>query len=165
MKAAQDDEIGFVALALFCGIRTAEFRKMVRNARGEEHEATLDWKDVDLKARHVFISPELDKNRHGRYVDLPANASFWLKGAQQQSAPVMPENWRIRRQALEKRSGVELPQNVFRHSFCSYRISLDQDYAKAAAMVGNSPAMLRKHYVRVMPKKIGQAYFKISPAK
>jgi hypothetical protein len=71
----------------------------------------------------------------------------------------------MRRQALEKRSGVTLPQNVFRHSFCSYRISLDQDYAKAAAIVGNSPAMLRKHYVRVLPKKMGQAYFKINPPK
>jgi len=165
INAAQNDEIGFVALALFCGIRTAEFRKLVRNARGEEHEATLDWKDVDLKTRHVFISPELDKNRHGRYVDIPGNALLWLKRAQQQSGPVMPENWRMRRQALEKRSGVNLPQNVFRHSFCSYRISLDQDYAKAAAIVGNSPAMLRKHYVRVLPKKLGQSYCKISPPK
>jgi hypothetical protein len=33
------------------------------------------------------------------------------------------------------------------------------------AMVGNSPAMLRKHYVRVLSKKLGQAYFKISPPK
>jgi hypothetical protein len=32
-------------------------------------------------------------------------------------------------------------------------------------MVGNSPAMLRKHYVRVLPKKEGQAYFKICPPK
>ena len=66
-----------------------------------------------------------------------------------------------RRQELEKRSGVELPQNVLRHSYCSYRIALDQDYQKAAANVGNSPAMLRKHYVRVMPRKLGEAYFKI----
>lgn len=165
MKSVENEEIGFVALALFCGIRTAEFRKMVRNARGEEHEATLDWKDVDLKAKHVFISPELDKNRHGRYVDISANGLLWLKQVADPSGPVMPENWRMRRGALEKRSEVELPQNVFRHSFCSYRISLDQDYAKAAAMVGNSPTMLRKHYVRVLPKKMGQAYFKISPPK
>jgi hypothetical protein len=120
---------------------------------------------VDLKAKHVFISPELDKNRHGRYVDIPVNAVSWLKQVEQSCGPVMPEKWRMRRGALEKRSGIELPKNGFRHSFCSYRISLDQDYAKAAAMVGNSPAMLRKHYVRVLPKKLGQAYFKINPAK
>ena len=163
MQAAQQDEVAFLALALFCGIRIAEFRKVVRDSRGDEREVSLDWKDVDLRAKQVFVSPDLDKNRHGRYVDIAANAVSWLDSVKQIAGPVMPTTWRQRRAALELRSGVNLPQNVLRHSFCSHRIALDQDYAKAAAMVGNSPAMLRKHYVRVLPKSVGQAYFKIRP--
>lgn len=159
--AALQDEVATVSLALFSGIRIAEFHKIVRDSRGSERDVWLDWKDVDLKSLQVFVAPELDKNRHGRYVDISKNAVAWLNVVKRVSGPVMPENWRERRQELEKRSGVELPQNVLRHSYCSYRIALDQDYQKAAANVGNSPAMLRKHYVRVMPRKLGEAYFKI----
>jgi site-specific recombinase XerD len=165
MHAALGDEAAVVALALFCGIRIAEFHKTVRDTRGQEREVWLDWKDIDLKERQVFITPELDKNRHGRYVDIASNAISWLEPVRQVSGAVMPVNWRARRVALEERSGVDLPQNVLRHSFCSYRIALDQDYWKAAAMVGNSPAMLRKHYVRVLPRKLGEAYFKIRAVK
>ncbi len=165
MHAGQRDELGFLSLALFSGIRIAEFHKTVRDSRGVERAVWLDWKDVDLKARQVFVPPELDKNGHGRYVDISPNAISWLEQVKQLAGPVMPMNWRARRNLLEQRSQVELPQNVFRHSFCSYRIALDQDYAKAAATVGNSPAMLRKHYVRVLPKKLGQAFFKISAKK
>jgi site-specific recombinase XerD len=163
LKSAQPDEIAFLTLALFCGIRVAEFEKVVRNTRGEEREVCFDWRDIDLRARQVFISPDLEKNRHGRYVDISTNAVAWLQPVKKQEGAVMSQNWRIRRGELEKRSGVELPQNVLRHSFCSYRIALDQDYSKAAAMVENSPAMHRKHYVRVLPKKVGQAFFKIRP--
>ena len=165
MQGAQRDELAFLTLALFCGIRIAEFHKTVRDSRGAERDVWLDWKDVDLRARQVFVSPDLDKNRHGRYVEIPTNAVTWLDQVKSISGAVMPENWRERRQALEKRADVTLPQNVLRHSFCSYRIALDQDYSKAAATVGNSPAMLRKHYVRVMPKKLGQTFFKIIPRK
>ena len=165
MDAAEPEERAFLALALFCGIRIAEFHKTVRDSRGGECEVWLDWKDIDLRARQVFITPELDKNRHGRYVDISLNAISWLDGARKLSGPVMPENWRARRGALEQRSRVDLPQNVLRHSFCSYRIALDQDYSKTAAIVGNSPAMLRKHYVRVLPRKMGQDYFKICAPK
>ena len=163
MEVALQDEVAFLTLALFSGIRIAEFHKTVRDSRGGEREVWLDWKDVDLRAKHVFVSPELDKNRHGRYVEIPMNAVMWLDQVKALHGAVMPENWRERRQAWEKRAGVALPQNVLRHSFCSYRIALDQDYSKAAATVGNSPAMLRKHYVRVLPKKLGQAFFKITP--
>ena len=161
LSAALLDEVATVALALFSGIRIAEFHKPVRDSRGGEREVWLDWKDVDLKSLQVFVAPELDKNRHGRYVDISPNAVTWLKEIKRVSGPVMPENWRERRQAIEKRAGVELPQNVLPHSHCSYRIALDEDYHKAAANVGNSPAMLRKHSVRVMPRKLGEAYFKI----
>ncbi|MEQ1851401.1 MAG: hypothetical protein ABMA01_07390 [Chthoniobacteraceae bacterium] len=161
LNAAHREEIATVSLALFSGIRIAEFHKRVRDSRGGERDVWLDWKDVDLKALQIFVAPELDKNRHGRYVDISRNAVIWLNEVKRAFGPVMPENWRERRQAIEKRSGVELPQNVLRHSYCSYRIALDQDYHKAAANVGNSPAMLRKHYVRVMPRKLGEAYFRI----
>lgn len=162
MRCALPDEVAFLTLALFCGIRIAEFHKIVRDSRGEERAVWLEWKDVDLRARQVFISPALDKNRHGRYVEIAANGVAWLVQARGEDA-VMPENWKERRQALEQRAAVALPQNVLRHSFCSYRIALDQDYAKAAATVGNSPAMPRKHYVLVLPKKLGQDFFKIIP--
>lgn len=165
IDAGTDEEMAFLLLALFCGIRIAEFHKTVRDSRGTEREVWLDWKEVDLKSRQVFIPRDLDKNRHGRYVDIPLNATTSLQELRRISGPIMPSKWRERREALEERANVNLPQNVFRHSFCSYRIALDQDYAKAAAIVGNSPAMLRKHYVRVLPRKLGREYFKIKPKK
>jgi integrase len=165
LNAANEEELPVLVLALFSGIRIAEFRKITRDTRGEEHDTCLDWKNVDLKAKQVFIPPNLDKNQHGRYVDIPANALVWLKECRNLTGAVIPDNWRNHRQALEQRSGVNLPQNVLRHSFCSYRIALDQDYSKAAAIVGNSPAMLRKHYVQVLPKKEGREYFLIKPEK
>jgi len=163
LQSASKEELGFLSLAMFCGIRIAEFRKQVRDTRGKEREVSLNWTEVDLHQKQVFIPPELDKNQNGRYVDIPANAVAWLAAAIQPEGAIVPDNWKDRRVLLEKRSDVALPQNVFRHSFCSYRIALDQDYAKAAALVGNSPAMLRRHYVRVLPRKLGHAFFSIRP--
>jgi integrase len=74
LDSAALEELPVLVLSLFCGIRIAEFRKITRDTRGGEHNTQLDWNNVDLKAKQVFIPPNLDKNQHGRYVDIPANA-------------------------------------------------------------------------------------------
>ena len=74
LTAASAEEVAFVALALFSGVRVAEFRKSVRISHGEERDTWLDRKDVNLRERQLFVPPELDRNHRGRYVDIAANA-------------------------------------------------------------------------------------------
>lgn len=56
------------------------------------------------------------------------------------------------------------PQNGVRHSFGSYHLAHFQDAAKPALEMGNSPAMIFKHYRELVKPKDAEAYWNIRPA-
>src|SRR5450432_4046385 len=58
----------------------------------------------------------------------------------------------------------ELPDNCFRHSFISHRISQTGNVAETALEAGNSPQIIFRHYRELFTKEDGGAWFEISPA-
>jgi hypothetical protein len=64
---------------------------------------------------------------------------------------------------LFEKADVEMKHNVLRHSFGTYRVAATQNVAQTALEMGNSPAMIRKHYMEVVPKEEGEAWFSILP--
>jgi len=58
------------------------------------------------------------------------------------------------------------PQNVLRHSFCSYRLAeTKSSFGLVAEEMGNSPEMVRRHYRRAISqgKSTAKQYFDIRP--
>ena len=52
-----------------------------------------------------------------------------------------------------------------RHSFCSYRLAITQDAAKAALEAGNSPQMIFRHYRELTSEDEAKEWFGVMPSK
>jgi hypothetical protein len=74
----------------------------------------------------------------------------------------------LRRKSDEDRERARLraewPQNALRHSFGSYHLAQFNDAAKLALEMGNSPAVIFRHYRQLVKPKQAALYWKITPA-
>jgi hypothetical protein len=59
---------------------------------------------------------------------------------------------------------VDWPHNGLRHNFGSYHLARFNDAAKLALEMGNSPAMIFRHYRELVKPKDAERYWKIAPA-
>lgn len=151
LAAACDRARPLLALIAFAGIRTAESLR-------------LDWSDIDLKRRLVFVSAAKAKTRSRRLSPLSDNCAAWLTPG---AGPLYPHKargleWDLV-QALAK-SGVTSRQNGLRHSFLSYRLALTENESAVALAAGTSPAMLFRNYRSIATKEDAARYFAIVPA-
>jgi hypothetical protein len=54
-------------------------------------------------------------------------------------------------------------RNGLRHSFISYRIADTNEVGKVAYEAGNSPAIIQRHYLKVVTPRQAKAWFGIVP--
>ena len=65
--ADQPKLVAFLTLAIFCGVRT------------ERELPKLEWRDIDLDQRRVWVRPLNAKTRSRRHVAISDNAAAWLR--------------------------------------------------------------------------------------
>jgi integrase len=170
LAAAAPEILPSLAIKLFTGLRSTEVRR-------------LDWSDVT--ETHVIVRAGNAKTRSRRAVDIPANLALWLSPLRQASGPVAPmsvKRWHrlIRGTAatadkaastaaedagleLKKALVGKLPQNFARHSFGTYHYALFQDEARTAAAMGNTPAMVHRHYRALATADDARKFFDVVP--
>ena len=146
--------LGFLALVLFGGLRVAEARRC---------------KTSNLANNTIDLGGESCKLNERRCVKMSAQLQSWILVWMQRSAAwaeadggVEVPNFANRLKSLVKLSGVALPRNGLRHSFCSYNLELLGADATARA-ANNSPTMLFKHYAAMVSKEDAQAFAGILP--
>lgn len=154
-----------LAIKLFAGLRSSEVRR-------------LDWKDVTQS--HVVVRAENAKTRSRRAVEITDNLSAWLKDCRGTEGPVVnlsSRRWhelmtqaatdadaeRSEENPASYRLIGKLPQNFARHSFGTYHFALHQDEAKTAAAMGNTPAMVHRHYRALATADEAREFFGILP--
>jgi integrase len=172
LAAAAPEILPGLAIKFFAGLRSTEVRG-------------LDWSDIT--ATHVIVRAANAKTRSRRAVDISANLSAWLSPFQQASGPVAPMSiklWHryIRETAVavdEKAARAtndaglqletppigKLPRNFARHSFGTYHFALHQDEGRTAAAMGNTPAMVHRHYRALATSNEAREFFAVSPEK
>lgn len=143
--------VPFLAIGAFTGLRHAELLR-------------LDWEDVRFVQGFVEVKAKKAKTAQRRLVPIQPNLAAWLAPYRSATGPVCP--WiRIGRTAsvLAKEHGIEWPKNGLRHSYASYRLAQCQDAAKVALEMGNSPAMIFRHYRELVMPQDAAAWWNISP--
>jgi hypothetical protein len=60
-------------------------------------------------------------------------------------------------------AGVEPVHNGLRHTFCSARVAVTNDVKQTSREAGNGPEIILKHYVKVLTKAKGTAWFNVRP--
>lgn len=166
-----------LALAAFCPLRQSELEK-------------LDWSKVDLEERIVAVDAAVAKTSARRTIHIPENCIEWLRPYARQSGPVMSATYRNAFDRVRVRFGfnpsfaerrdtvlqslllnarkrkvklMDWPDNALRHSAISYRLASTRDIAAVALEAGNSPAIIRRHYLELVKPSAAKAYFGIMP--
>lgn len=142
--------IPYMAIGAFTGLRSAEISR-------------LDWSAIDFDSGYIKVSGEITKTQQRRLVPILPNLRAWLLPHKKDSGPVTFFTFRKGIRRCAKAAGVAWKSNALRHSFGSYRIAEVQDAAKVSLEMGNSPAMLFKHYRELVTPAQAQEWFSILP--
>jgi len=158
LDQALPEELPFFAIAMFSGIRTCEICRM-------------DWSQVrphpDPDESHIEVKAAGSKKQLGRRIVpiLPALAAFLQKTGVPKSGRIVPNsNMQTRQELLALRTGLDWKYNGCRHSFGSYRMADIKNVYQVAEEMGNSPAMVKKHYFQAVTKAEAARFWAIRPS-
>jgi integrase len=167
LAAASNDFRPCLALGAFSGLRSAEIER-------------LQWNDVDLASRHIVIGASRAKTASRRIIPICDNLAAWLAPYARKQGAVWPglhdafydeqlETARRTAVSADLDNGVEsLPDvkwksNGLRHSYASYRFAQIADAGRVAAELGNSAAVVHRHYRELVKPADAAKWFSIAP--
>lgn len=158
LQAALNQEDGMVpavAIGLFAGIRRSEL-------------VALDWSEIDLKQGTIEVRGSKAKTRQRRIVHVCDSLKKWLRPRARKSGDVTVSKrddvWGEHlRDLIEKAGIVDYPHNGLRHSFGSYHYEQHRNEQLTASEMGNSPAMIFRHYRDLVRPADAKLYFSITP--
>jgi integrase len=173
--------LGFVALALFGGIRPLELRKM-------------EWPMVDLDAGTAIVFGKHAKTRTRRVVDLSENAVAWLRLAWRlreefpernvRQGPICdarrlayadkicPPSFALRWIELREKCGwtprggdgaKPWPHDAMRHTYASMHYAMHQNEPLLKAQMGTGKDMLHQHYRALKTREEAERFWALAP--
>ena len=147
--------VPYLVLGLFAGLRPEEAQKM----RWEWIEPL----DEEKRIAQVKVPARISKISESRYAELSEAGWNLMKPYLKQSGPI---GWSRRafRRIRDKAdfAGSAWPADCIRHTYASSWLAVHKDRAHLAEIMGNSPAIIRKHYKRAIPINDAEGYFQIS---
>jgi integrase len=151
LTKSEPNMVPYMAIGAFAGLRSAEIGR-------------LDWSAIDFESGYIKVSGEITKTQQRRLIPILPNLRAWLLPFKKDSGPVTFFTFRKAIRRCAKAAGVPWKSNALRHSFGSYRLAEVQDAAKVSLEMGNSPAMLFKHYRELVTPEQARQWFAIMPA-
>ena len=154
LAAAAPEFLPALALGAFAGLRSAEIER-------------LEWSDLDLAARHLVIGADKAKTASRRVVPICDNLAAFLTPYAGQTGLVWPgshEDFYAAQQTTAAAAGVPWKSNALRHSYASYRFSQTADAGRVAGELGNSAAVVHKHYRELVKPDAAAKWFALQPA-
>jgi integrase len=173
----------------FCGLRPEEIAPKTATPRkpkpgsplakprpARQQKPGLMWEHIDWQFNVIRLPKEVSKGgKRARIIPLQPVALAWL------AHHGVDENWHGRVCETDaatagetKRLGAILdehyqrstgwPDDALRHSYASYRNAVLRSLPQVAEEMGNSEAMLHKHYHNPKTAAEGEAWFSLDPA-
>jgi site-specific recombinase XerD len=160
--------VPFLALAGFAGIRREEMLKEYAN------DEVLQWPDIDWDKKMITIRDGVAKQTSRelgdrRFIPIEAALIHWLEPYRKESGPVVPVvDSAFRRRFKKLREAAELnpSRNALRHSYASYWLarSRKEGLGRLALQMGNSEAVVKRHYLEILSREDGKAWFALRRA-
>ena len=161
------DFLPCLAIGAFAGLRSAEIER-------------LDWQEVDLKARHIVVSAGKAKTASRRIVPISDNLAAWLATYSAREGKVWTESSVLfykRQESVaaatavkaEESKGIKAEKpvqwkgNGLRHSYASYRFAQTSDAGRVAGELGNSAAVVHRHYRELVKPADAERWFNLKP--
>lgn len=154
LESASSDFLPVLVLGGFAGLRTAELERVT-------------WENLDLEGGHLTLSAKQAKNPSRRVLPLPPAAIAWLRTVSPGSGLIwtnpVPDSIHAAQKQCADAAGITWKKNGLRHSYASYRLAIVGDPGRVAAELGNSPAMVHRHYKQLVKPEEAEAWFTILP--
>jgi integrase len=126
----------------------------------------LDWSEIDLKRGWITVGSAKSKTGSRRMVAIAPNLAAWLAPHARPVGPVWSgshEQYYGAQQATALAAGIQWKSNALRHSYASYRCAQTGDAGKVAGELGNSAAVVHRHYRELVTPDQAEAWFGIRP--
>ncbi len=170
LAAAQEKLPAFLpclAIGAFAGLRSAELER-------------LEWSDIDLTARHIVVAASKSKTASRRIVPVADNLAEWLRpysGRQGEVWLGSSDRFYRAEEATAAATAVEADEangvkaqkpvgwkaNALRHSYASYRFAQTGDAGRVAGELGNSAAVVHRHYRELVKPIDAEKWFNVKP--
>jgi site-specific recombinase XerC len=148
--------VPYLAISMFAGLRPSEI-----HGNRTEHEP-LDWCNINLVRSVIRVTPEQDKNREGRRVEVSENLRSWLLPRMQKSGPIY-----FSRKGMAKafkEAGAKYSKDILRHSFGTQHWAMHRHEGETAIQLGDTIATVKRHYVNTDAEKAdAKQFWKIEP--
>ncbi|HWB02804.1 MAG TPA: site-specific integrase [Verrucomicrobiales bacterium] len=160
LRGAPDGIRAALAIGLFAGVRDAELQRM-------------DWSAVDFENDTIIVKATVAKLAQRRTIPMRPNLRAWLEPLRQLGGSIMPPR-KVTTALTEKarsvagfktksKEGREWPHNGLRHSYATYRLAHWPDAAALALEMGNSPAIILRHYRSLVTNAAATSFWSIQP--
>jgi integrase len=168
LKATREEDPGmsaYVAIGLFAGLRRSEL-------------CALEWSEIDIKAGTIEVKGTKAKTRQRRIVTICDTLAEWLALAPKSPHPVPSRSEDVcserlknlcserldgKRSLIRKAIVKDWPHNALRHSFGSYHYAQYHDENRTAAEMGNSPAVIFRHYRALVKREAADTFWMLRP--
>jgi len=151
LDAAKPKLLPYLAICGFTGVRTEELVRM-------------EWSDIHFESKCIYLEASKTKTKSNRIITMPDNLIAWLQPYRGQKGKVMTyKNFARTAAASAKKLGIEWVHNGLRHSYGSYRLDIVKSEAELSLEMGNSPAMIIKHYRKPLPPGQAAQWWTIMP--
>jgi len=153
LTAAKPDFLPCLAIGAFAGLRSAEIER-------------LEWSDIDFESRHITVGADKAKTASRRVVTMAENLCAWLKPYAQMKGKIWlksHEDFYQAQQDTAEAAGLTWKANALRHSAASYMFALSNDAGRVAGLLGNSAAVVHKHYRELVKPADAQKFFSVLP--
>jgi integrase len=150
-----------IALGAFAGLRPQE---VVPDPRGGGWKPGLKWENILWAKGKIDVPAAVAKDRRRRFVPILPALVAWLAPYRRASGPVAPSGTGDKLKVLWlKRADLDWRNDALRHSYASHRLSVIKDMAALALEMGNSPAMIFKHYLDLKHDEEAAEWFAVRP--
>jgi integrase len=148
---AEEDFMPWIVLIAFGGVRNEELAK------------GLVWESVNFNRGYIIVPASIAKTNRKRKIDLPENALEWLTPYRNRIGPIFDRDFRKPLKRACNAARIKYKRNALRHSFGSYRMEMVKNAGQVALEMGNSAAIVMKHYFDIVEAQAAEAYWKIRP--
>ena len=155
LAAASAEFLPCIVLGAFAGLRSAEIKR-------------LTWDDIRLADRHIVVGKDKAKTASRRIVPIWENCAAWLSPYSGHAGAVWGGGYSqfyAEQKRTAKEAGTAWKRNGLRHSYASYRFAQTMDAGRVAGELGNSAAVVHRHYRELVTPKAGEEWFAIKPRR